>query len=80
MSRISYTIAATKQLKALPAATREQIVDKLHRYAETGASQVKALVGRDGARLRVGRYRVIFTESNDEILVRAVGDRHDIYR
>ena len=79
MPKISYTIAAVKQLKALPAPVREQIIDKLHRYAETGAGQVKALVGRDGVRLRAGRYRVIFTESKDEILVRAVGDRRDIY-
>ncbi len=80
MPKISYTIAAIKQLKALPAPVREQIIDKLHRYAETGAGQVKALVGRDGARLRAGRYRVIFTESKNEIVVRAVGDRRDIYR
>jgi mRNA interferase RelE/StbE len=80
MRRITYSVTATKQLRGLPAGAREQIIEKIHRYAETGAGQVKALAGRPGVRLRVGRYRVVFTELQNEILVLAVGDRRDIYR
>jgi mRNA interferase RelE/StbE len=78
--KIAYTIAATRQLRALAPAAREQIIQKLHRYAEGGVGDVKTLKGRAGSRLRIGRYRVIFTRTEDEIVVVAVGDRRDIYR
>ncbi len=39
-------------------------------YATSGSGDVKRLHGRDGFRLRVGRYRVLFAE--DEITVLAV--------
>lgn len=42
------------------------IMVKIDRYAQTGARNVKALVGRPGKRLRVGDYRVIFEESESE--------------
>lgn len=76
---IVYTITATKQLRKLPASVRERVIEKLRRYAETGAGDVKSLTGQLGARLRVGDYRAIFVESADAISVRAVGHRRDIY-
>jgi mRNA interferase RelE/StbE len=76
---ISYTGSATRQLRALPSDIRERLIGKLHRYATTGAGDVKALAGQSGARLRVGDYRVIFVETADAISVRAVGHRRDIY-
>jgi mRNA interferase RelE/StbE len=79
MKTISYTISATRQLRKLPAEIRERIIDKLRRYAESGAGDVKALSGQPGARLRIGSYRVIFVEAADIISVRAVGHRSDIY-
>ena len=79
MKEISYTTSATRQLRALPANIRERLIDKLRRYAETGAGDVKALVGQSGARLRIGDYRVIFLETAEAISVRAVGHRRDIY-
>jgi len=79
MKTIAYTTLATRQLRALPAAVRERLINKLHRYAEAGAGDVKALVGQSGVRLRVGDYRVIFVETPDAISVRAVGHRRDVY-
>jgi mRNA interferase RelE/StbE len=76
---VSYTTSATRQLRKLPAEIRERIIDKLRRYAESGAGDVKALSGQPGARLRIGDYRVIFVEAVDVISVRAVGHRSDIY-
>jgi mRNA interferase RelE/StbE len=52
---------------------------KLVRYAKTGAGDVKSLSGREGARLRVGDWRVIFTEDPTTIIVVAVGHRGEIY-
>jgi mRNA interferase RelE/StbE len=59
MKAISYTTSATRELRALSAAVRERLIKKLHRYAESGAGDVKALAGQSGARLRVGDYRII---------------------
>jgi mRNA interferase RelE/StbE len=79
MKAISYTSSATRQLRKLPAEIRERVIDKLKRYASSGAGDVKALVGQPGARLRVGDYRVVFVETADAISVRAVGHRSDVY-
>ena len=79
MRSIRYTASATVELRRLPAAVRERIVAKLHRYASTGSGDVTALKGRSGARLRVGDYRVIFTETPTTIEVRAVGHRSHVY-
>lgn len=79
MKAISYTVLATRQLRKLPADVRERVIDKLHRYAETGAGDVKALTGQPGARLRIGDYRAVFVETADAISVRAVGHRREIY-
>ena len=55
------------------------IVAKLERYAETGAGDVKTLVGRPGKRLRVGDYRVVFEEDATTIRVLTVGPRGGVY-
>lgn len=79
MKAVSYTVLATRQLRKLPSGVRERVMEKLHRYAGTGAGDIKTLTGQPGARLRVGDYRAIFVETADTISVRAVGHRRDIY-
>ena len=79
MKAIGYTTLATRQLRKLPADIRERLIEKLHRYAQTSAGDVKALAGQSGARLRVGDYPIIFIETTDAISVRAVGHRSEIY-
>ncbi len=44
-------------------------------YALTGQGDVKALQGRDGYRLRIGSYRVIFDEDATTILAIYIGRR-----
>lgn len=80
MKEIVYTLSATKQLKKLPAATRERLVAKLHRYAETGAGDVSSMKGEPAARLRDGEWRIVFGENATTISVRKVGNRKEIYR
>jgi len=58
---------------------RERVIDKLKRYAGSGAGDVKALVGQPGERLRIGDYRIVFIETADAISVRALGHRSDVY-
>ncbi len=55
---------------------------KIAQYAEDAASQannVKPLVGVEAKRLRVGDFRVIFTETNDTITILDIGPRGGIY-
>lgn len=72
---IILTHAAAKDLDQLPAAPRAAIADALHRYAMTGLGDVKRLQGRDGYRMRVGRYRVLFDEDQTTILAIYIGKR-----
>lgn len=60
MKMIILTLSAAKDLDLLPRDAREQVEAGLHRYAMTGQGDVKALQGRDGYRLRIGRCRVIW--------------------
>lgn len=75
MKTIILTVSAAKDLDALPAKERSQVSDALVAYAMTGTGDVKQLRGRDGYRLRVGRYRVIFDEDRTTILAVYVGKR-----
>ena len=68
MKTIILTLSAAKDLEALPRDAREQVETALHRYAMAGQGDVKALQGRDGYRLRIGDYRVIFDEDKTTIL------------
>lgn len=79
MKPIAYTSAALKALAKLPKAARLDVLAKLERYAQTGAGNTKALVGRPGVRLRAGDYRVVFIETATEIEVFAIGNRREIY-
>ena len=59
-----------------------QILNALHRCAETGEGNVKSLSGEFQGllRLRVGNHRVLFNEAADTITVHRVRDRKDAYR
>lgn len=72
---IILTLSAAKDIDALPRDAREQVEAGLHRYAMTGQGDVKALQGRDGYRLRIGSYRVIFDEDATTILAIYIGRR-----
>ena len=78
--RIVYTPAALRQWLRLPGNVRRQIDEKLTRFAETGAGDLKKLQGRGGSRLRVGDWRVIFYTEGGNIVVAAVGNRRDVYK
>jgi len=51
------------------------VSDALIEYAVTGRGDVKKLAGRDGFRMRVGRYRVLFDEDRRTILAVYIGKR-----
>ena len=75
MKTIILTLSAAKDLDSLPPDARQQVEAGLHRYAMTGQGDVKRLQGRDGFRLRIGNYRVIFDEDTMTILAIYIGRR-----
>jgi len=75
MKTIIFTAAAVRQVDALPEDGRVQVLADLDRYATTGRGDVKKLAGRDGYRLRSGRYRVLFNEDQTTVLAVYVGKR-----
>ena len=75
MKTIILTNRAAKELDALPPATRAAIEAGLDAYAVSGRGDVKRLQGREGFRLRIGRYRVIFAEDAVTILAFTIGKR-----
>jgi len=79
MKKIVFTSAGTRQWIKLSADVRRRIDKRLLEFAASGKGDVKRLRGRDGARLRVGDWRLIFYEAGDEIVVVAVGHRREIY-
>ena len=68
-----------RQWSKLQPDIRMRLQVKLEAYAAIGAGDVKALKARDGARLRVGDWRVVFMEDATEITVVLVGHRRDVY-
>ena len=76
---IAFTAAATRQWLKLSADVRRRLNAKLETFARTGQGDVKRLKGRDGARLRVGDWRIVFYIENRTIVVAAVGHRREIY-
>lgn len=75
MKQIAFTNSAAKQLDALPVQPRAEIFEALCELAVTGRGDVKKLQGREGYRLRVGQYRVLFAADAVTILAVYVGRR-----
>jgi len=79
MKPIVFTPASTRQWVKLTAQVRRRIDARLTEFAASGRGDVKRLKGRQGSRLRVGDWRVIFYEHDGSIVVVAVGHRREIY-
>ena len=85
MYRLKYRRQAKNYLARLPLKTKTAIVNKLHELAENLdnlALKVEILKGRQGFRLRVGQYRVIYTRQDDQLILEVVKirSRGDIYK
>ena len=83
MAEVVYSKAALKALIRLPADVFRKIRLKIEQYAADPASlanNVKALRGEPGIlRLRVGDWRVLFTEEGVVIAVIRIAPRGDAY-
>ncbi|HUZ66586.1 MAG TPA: plasmid stabilization protein [Beijerinckiaceae bacterium] len=72
---IVLTHSAARDLDKLPIDARLAVTKALSVYAVSGQGDVKRLSGRDGFRMRVGAYRVIFAEDATTILALYIGRR-----
>ena len=75
MKTIIFTKQAVKDLDALRDFDRDAVVFALSEYALFGRGDVKALSGRDGFRMRVGSFRILFDEDKQTILAIYIGRR-----
>jgi mRNA interferase RelE/StbE len=81
VKRIVWTDAAKADVRSLSKPIAMQIISALHRFAESGAGDAKALRGREELRLRVGDYRLFFVcPDPNTIQVRRVHHRSEGYR
>ncbi|GGX91342.1 hypothetical protein GCM10007160_18560 [Litchfieldella qijiaojingensis] len=83
MKTISYSKDALKVLKRMPRPDAQRIRRKITAYAEDPVAQrnnVKALVGSEYIRMRVGDWRVIMDDRGTVLLVLKIGARGDVYR
>jgi len=81
MKTIRYTADAAKAIKrhANVAARLRSKISELALIPTPQANNVKPLVGVDAKRLRVGDFRVIFTETETEILILTIAPRGGAY-
>ena len=81
--KIEFKPSVKRDLKAIPRHDALTILDAISNLSDNPfPSQSKRLTGREGWRLRVGRYRVIYTVSAGEItlFVVKIAHRKKIYR
>jgi mRNA interferase RelE/StbE len=82
MRSIGYSRDAIRALRKLPTNVSRLIRTKIEQYAEDPASlanNVVKLQNRPGYRLRVGDWRVIFTEGADVLEIIAIRPRGSAY-
>ena len=82
MKQIVWTDQAKSDVRALDKATALRILHALHRFAESGAGDVKTLRGdTEEIRLRIGDYRLFFVHTGDDTIeIRRVRHRSEAYR
>lgn len=82
MRRIAWTEQARADIRGLDKVTAMRILSALHRFAESGTGDVKALqADAEELRLRVGDYRLFFVSTGDDVIeIRRVRHRREAYR
>jgi mRNA interferase RelE/StbE len=81
VKRIVWTDPAKSDIRSLSKPVAMQVFSVLHRFAQSGVGDVKALRGGDELRLRIGAYRLFFVcPDADTIEIRRVRHRGEAYR
>jgi len=78
---IKFSREAAKQYKKLPKEYKSLVDIALLRLSEGLELDLKPVQGeKDVYRIRVGRYRVLFTRFNKTVLVFRISPRGDVYK
>lgn len=83
MYRLEISHTAHRQISKLPAQTRERVNSAIALLAEDPRpSGVKKLTARDGYRIRVGDYRILYHLDDEAktVVVYRVMPRENVYR
>lgn len=84
MYQVEFSKESIRTLRRMPVSTAMLIRRKIDAVAQDpfGAQGVKKLVGRDGYRLRVGDWRVLYLLDGQRlrILVTTIGSRGGVYQ
>ena len=72
---------ADKQLSKTPRKMHELLIKKIELLAKNPyGPNAKKLTNREGYRLRVGDYRILFTVEKKKLIILSVAHRKDAYR
>ncbi len=74
---IQYSKQAVKFLKKQDKPTAKRIISAINALP---AGDVKKLQGRNGYRLRVGDFRIIFDKDGNILYIEQIGNRGEIYK
>ena len=83
MYRLEISHTAHRQIRQLPAQTQERVNRAIARLAENSRPPgAKKLTARDGYRVRVGDYRILFQVDDGAkvVIIYRVMSRGDVYR
>ena len=85
MYKLKYRRQARNYLARLPLKIKSVIVNNLHELAanpDSSSLDIDVLKGREGFRLKVRQYRVIYTRQDDRLIIEVVKirPRGDIYK
>lgn len=81
--KVEFTVQAAKELGKLDGSVRPRIVHAIAALADDPRpAGCKALQGRDGFRVRIGNYRIIYEVDDGvlTVLVITIGHRSSVYR
>lgn len=83
MLKIIYDDRALEDMPSIPKADQDAIRDainkKLSNYPELFGRKLRGKL-KDYWKLRVGNYRVGYIPERDRVIIKAIGNRKDIYR
>lgn len=84
MYKVEYSHAAAKALRKAPAPVAGRVMNAVEELARDPYEMagVKKLTAREGYRLRVGDWRILYTVHNDILTIHIldVGNRKEVYK
>ena len=79
--KITFSKKAEKQSNKIPDHIFDHVLTKIQDLAnQTGVLNIRKLTNREGFRLRVGDYRIIYKVEPKQIVIRSIAHRKDAYR